>query len=98
MWIIDGDGNWLDTGGATVLAEAGKTQYSASWQVNVPVRSGYKLTVDYRPDANVWGGWTASDLSDNPFAVTSGTDTGTGTGTDTGTGTGTGTGTDTGTG
>ena len=71
MWLIDGDGNWLDTGGATVLAEAGKTQYSASWSVNVPVRSGYKLTVYYRPDANVWGGWTASDISDNDFAVTS---------------------------
>ena len=71
MWLIDGDGNWLDTGGATVLAEAGKTQYSASWYVNVPVRSGYKLTVYYRPDANVWGGWTANDISDNNFAVTS---------------------------
>jgi hypothetical protein len=38
--------------------------------VNVPVRSDYKLTVYYRPDANVWGGWTANDQSDNNFEVT----------------------------
>jgi lysophospholipase L1-like esterase len=69
LWLVDGEGNWLNTVGA-VLAEAGRTQYSASWQVNVPVRSEYKLTVYYRPDANVWGGWTANDISDNAFAVT----------------------------
>src|ERR1017187_8287515 len=72
LWLIDGDGNWLDTVGVAVMAEAGKTQYNASWYVNVPVRSDYKLTVYYRPDANVWGGWTANDISDADFAVTGG--------------------------
>jgi hypothetical protein len=44
LWLIDGDGNWVGTVG-TVLAEAGKTEYSASWNVGAPVRSDYKLTV-----------------------------------------------------
>jgi hypothetical protein len=69
MWLIDGDGTWLETVG-TVLAEVGKTQYSAGWQVNAPVRSDYKLAVYYRPDAGVFGGWTANDSSDDDFAVT----------------------------
>ena len=50
-------------------AESGKTQDAPSWQVNVSARSDYELTVYYRPDANVWSGWTAGDISDNDFAV-----------------------------
>jgi hypothetical protein len=69
LWLIDGDGNWVNTV-ETVYGVAGKTQYSASWVVNAPARSDYKLGVYYRPDAGYWGGWTASDLSDNDFAVT----------------------------
>jgi hypothetical protein len=69
MWLIDGDGNWVETVG-TVLAEAGTVDYTASWQVNAPARTDYKLAVYYRPDAGVFGGWTANDLSDNDFVVT----------------------------
>ena len=40
--------------------------------MNAPARTDYKLAVYYRPDAGVFGGWTAGDLSDNAFAVTGG--------------------------
>ena len=69
MWLVGGDGNWVSTV-SSVLAVAGKTHYSASWQVNAPARSDYRLTLYYRPDAGVWGGFSANDLSDNTFAVT----------------------------
>jgi hypothetical protein len=68
MWLVGGDGNWVSTV-SSVLAVAGKTHYSASWKVNAPARSDYKLTVYYRPDAGVWGGFSANDLSDNNFEV-----------------------------
>jgi hypothetical protein len=35
----------------------------------LPPRSHYKLTVWYRPDPAVWGGWTADDQSNATFAV-----------------------------
>ena len=68
MWLIDGAGNWVSTV-SSVVAEAGRVHYSASWKVNAPARSDYKLTVYYRPDASVWGGFSANDLSDNNFEV-----------------------------
>ena len=72
MWLIDGAGNWVSTV-SSVVAEAGRVHYSASWKVNAPARSDYKLTVYYRPDAGVWGGFSANDLSDNNFEVTGST-------------------------
>jgi len=68
-WLIDGAGNWVTTTG-TVAAVPGQTIYSVPWIVAAAARADYKLTVWYRPDAAVWGGWTASDESNATFTVT----------------------------
>ena len=68
VWLIDGAGNWVTTVGT--VAATGLTAYSVPWTVAAPARADYKLSVWYRPDATVWGGWTASDESNATFTVT----------------------------
>ena len=62
-WLIDGVGNWVATVD-TVAVVDGQADYSVPWTVSAPTRADYRLSVWYRPDASVWGGWTANDQSD----------------------------------
>ena len=67
-WLIDGVGNWVPVPGTPAVP--GQATYGVPWIVSAPARADYRLSVWYRPDAAVWGGWTANDESDAAFTVT----------------------------
>ena len=66
-WVIAANGTWYDAAQA-VPAVAGETDYFHDWTVSAPVGSGYRLAVYYRATTGA-GLWLASDLSDQPFAI-----------------------------